>query len=377
MGGVCPFTPLLPSDVHRTPGADKPLFAGEFGIDLHTASGPNAFDTTITANDNPANDITFEDLTNFANLKNLVTVGLSAAVHIDWDFQVTADQALPGVGGEFKLDWTWGVTTGKPAVATDTGTDATPPTSGDGAPTISFDNVYITAGGFLSGVLGPILKEVQSFTSPLKPVIDTLYAPIPVLSDLSHLVGGGDVTLISIAEAFSTLAGGPDLTMVQRILDVIQLVNSIPAGDNQLAIFIGTFNVSGTKAINTTSTPSNTDTLISSKTPAPDSQNGGQSVSDKVDSQSGGKVANSTSKGGFSFPILQNPSSIFNLLMGGDIDLVRFDSGNLSLGFTYSQQFGPVYAPPPVLVTISGSASVTARIIAGFDTYPVRLSARR
>ncbi|MFN2561456.1 MAG: hypothetical protein ABR571_09215, partial [Jatrophihabitans sp.] len=375
-GKSCPFTPIVPTDVHRTAGAAKPLFAGEFGLDLHTPTATKtAFSSpAFTVNDDAANDITLANLTNLAGLKKLVTVGLSAKVHIDWDFQALADAALPGVGGEFKLDWQWGSTLGAPTVATDTGKDAAPPVDSSNAPDISFNNVYISAGGFLSGVLRPIIKEVQQFTSPLKPVIDTLYAPIPVLSDLSHLAGGGDVTLISIAEAFSTLAGGPDLTMVERILQVIKMVNSIPDGDANLGIFIGSFHLNATKAINTTATPDNTDALIdpAKKTPAPPSQNGGKTAAGAMDDASGGKVADAKAKGGFSFPLLDNPSSVFNLLMGGDVDLIRFDSGNLKLGFAYSQQFGPVYAPPPVVITISGSASVSARIIAGFDTYGLR-----
>src|SRR5690606_24664070 len=75
---------------------------------------------------------------------------------------------------------------------------------------------------------------------------------------------------------------------------------------------------------------------------------------------------------GFTFPAMENPTSLFGLLMGKDVELVCFDSGPLSLGFTMSQSFGPVYAPPPVMIVLSGSASVTAHIVAGFDTYGIR-----
>ncbi len=58
--------------------------------------------------------------------------------------------------------------------------------------------------------------------------------------------------------------------------------------------------------------------------------------------------------------------------MGDDITLVEFDSGPLTLGFSWRQSFGPVYAPPPVMVTLSGSASVTLRFMAGLDTAGIR-----
>jgi Ca2+-binding RTX toxin-like protein len=44
----------------------------------------------------------------------------------------------------------------------------------------------------------------------------------------------------------------------------------------------------------------------------------------------------------------------------------------LTLGFDWRQEFGPVYAPPPVLITLHGSASVTLHIVAGFDTFGIR-----
>ena len=85
-----------------------------------------------------------------------------------------------------------------------------------------------------------------------------------------------------------------------------------------------------------------------------------------------GPTEGSANKSGFTFPILDNPSSVFSLLMGSDVSLVEFDSGPLTLGFTWRQSFGPVYAPPPVMVTLSGSASVTLRFMAGLDTAGIR-----
>ncbi len=75
---------------------------------------------------------------------------------------------------------------------------------------------------------------------------------------------------------------------------------------------------------------------------------------------------------GFSFPAIEHPAQIFQLLMGHDVTLAEFDSGPLTLGFSFSESFGPVYAPPPVNVVIQGSAGVTIRIVAGFDTYGIR-----
>ena len=69
---------------------------------------------------------------------------------------------------------------------------------------------------------------------------------------------------------------------------------------------------------------------------------------------------------------MEDPTILFELISGGDIPLVEFDSGPLSLGFQFQKSFGPIYAPPPVMMVIGGGASVTLRIAAGFDTYGIR-----
>ena len=80
----------------------------------------------------------------------------------------------------------------------------------------------------------------------------------------------------------------------------------------------------------------------------------------------------STLAAGISIPVIEDPTILFGLISGGDIPLVEFDSGPLSLGFQFQKSFGPIYSPPPVMMVIGGGASVTLRIAAGFDTYGIR-----
>ena len=88
-----------------------------------------------------------------------------------------------------------------------------------------------------------------------------------------------------------------------------------------------------------------------------------------------GRMATPTQAGadaGLSIPVLEDPTILFELISGGDIPLVEFDSGPLTLGFQFQKSFGPIYAPPPVMMVIGGGASVSLRIAAGFDTYGIR-----
>jgi Ca2+-binding RTX toxin-like protein len=331
------------------------LFDGVFSLDLKAPHDPTD------------GHLTMGDISN-EGLDEILDVKLNAAVNIDWllKARVGDDAGFPGIQTEFRLSWAW---------------DNAPPgaDSGGGVTPLSIDfkKVQIDAGAVFGQLLGPIVNEIKTVTGPLDPVIKTLYAPIPVLSDLSHAVGGDDVTIVSIAKAFSTIAGGPDLTFVDTITAVVNFINHMPSCSTTCLIPIGSFTVAGDTAIDTTASPSNTESLISSKT----DKNGGSAFPSALGDLDGENEASGATKlddpqgaakAGFSFPVFEKPASLFNVIMGGDVDLVKFDSGKLALGFDWRQEFGPVYAPPPVLVTLHGSAEVSLRVVAGFDTFGIR-----
>ena len=344
-------------DAAPAPGAIPPLFGGTFKIDIKSPA--------------PSGHLHVEDLAS-ASLDDLFDVKLHAGVNIDWllKAKIGDDAGFPGIQTEFRLKWAWD----NAAPGDDSGADPL---------TISFKRVQIDAGAAFGQIIGPIIHEIKKVTGPLDPVIKTLYAPIPVLSDLSHLVGGDDVTLVSIAKAFSTIAGGPDLTFVETIIKVVEVIKALPDGSNHVLIPIGDFDLVGANALGTTASPDNTESLIKVGSKVLDSgvdavngilggldNNAGSSANIMLGS--GAPADAPTRKAGFEFPVFQHPASLFNLLLGGDVTLVTFDSGPLTLGFDWRQEFGPVYAPPPVLITLHGSASVTLRIKAGFDTYGIR-----
>ena len=362
---------FLNIDITKAEDATAPLFAGAFQIDLRTSpddescwlGSEDACDADDTA------ILTFADLRG-ASIKDLFGISLIGKVDIDWDIVADVDSAFPGVRTNFNLDWVLDTNAEKPL----------------GAPTIVFDDVAINAGEFFTGLLGPVVKEIKRVTGPLQPVIDTLYAPIPVLSDLSRMAGGDDVTLVTLAKLFNTLAGGPSLKFVDTVKAVIEFINRLPECNSSADCFIplGSFEVSGAKALETSATPTSWAGLIDKSSPKTlaktaeeikqklNTANTNPKASGKPIFKTGSGPAGDTEKAGFAFPIIDDPMSAFALLMGDDVELVSFDSGPLTLGFSWRQSFGPVYAPPPVMVTLSGSASVTLRIMAGLDTAGIR-----
>lgn len=350
-------------------GSD-PEFAGMFQVDLrsstgesHCFAGDQAGDPGVDCSADPNAKLTFADIGTMS-LADMLPFRLTANANVNWHLSAETTSALPGVSTDFSLKWAF----------------SNADQSGLGAPTIAFNNVGIDAGQFFSQILGPVIKQIKSVTGPIQPVVDTLYAPIPVLSDLSRMAGGGDVTLISLAQAYSTLSGGPDLRFVDTIKSINDFIKRIPTCTTKCFIPLGSFDLDGQKALDTPNSPSAASTMYSTADGAVNPAKG-DAVKSAVNNASSdqsktlfgsGGTGGDVDKSGFKFPILDNPMQAFNLLMGGDVDLVTFDSGPLSIGFSWRQDFGPVYAPPPVVITLAGSASATLHIRAGLDTYGLR-----
>ncbi|TCO47460.1 Ca2+-binding RTX toxin-like protein [Kribbella antiqua] len=348
-----------------------PLFAGTFQVDLKAPGDGDCRkgDEGDACNGTEAK-IKFADL---GNTEGLFGVSIKGDFLLDWVIQAEVGapedekSAFPGVRANFQLKWSFD--------------NEAPDTK---APTIAFKEVGISAGSFFEELLGDVVKEMKRVTGPLQPVMDTLYAPIPVLSDLSRMAGGDDVTLMTLAKTFSTIAGGPKLEFVDKIKAIIEFINRLPSCSSSKDCYVplGEFEIDGDKALTTSNSPTTADKLYKSYTEA-DPADVKKALNEKNDNPDaeghdvfGGvglaAADGDADKSGFTFPILESPAKAFNLLMGGDVTLVEFDSGPLTLGFSWRQSFGPVYAPPPVFVTLAGSASVSLHIVAGLDTYGIR-----
>ena len=116
---------------------------------------------------------------------------------INWHLAASASAALPGISTDFRLTWAWGLTTGPPP----------PPTNKDDLK-IAFNKVTLNTGKFFGEALNPYLKQIIDATKPLQPVIDTIFTPMPVISDLSKAAGGSEITIATLAETFNTIARG-------------------------------------------------------------------------------------------------------------------------------------------------------------------------
>jgi len=310
-------------------------------------------------------------------------IGVTAGAEVNLDLVVkfnedilpdTIAALLPSVSAGFLLDW-------NPADIPDLLADDVEFDLGSGLDLVAFDDVAIDMGSFIGDLLGPMVDKIQEITEPVQPIIDIMTARIPVLSDLA----GRTITLVDIAG----MTGYVEPALIYAISDLITFVNSIPAEPGKLEVVLGDFAIIDTQGImggnvidNLTGSEladGNFDLSDDSSFNLADSLPDGflddvsgflgalGSASGDADSKStmNGLIDSGGAGGGFAFPILENPSQVFGLLLGKPATIVTYDLAPFGLDFTWSTSFmiwGPLWA------RITASAGLTVDFAFGYDT---------
>ena len=311
--------------------------------------------------------LTFGEMTG-ASVSDVVTLTADANADLNLHLEsMIADTgaSLPRIYADLELDWRWN------------NTDCQTPTSCfDG---LQLNNAALDAGTFVTKFLGPTLGDVQEYTRPMQPVIDTLNKPIPVLSDL----GPEPVTLLSLAETL-----GPSDNEFGLIFDLVRLidfVNRIPDSrdGNKIIVELGNspndYGLDVGRLLQGPVAPEQARQAFADPGALPTASlvDGGGGLNIPV-TEGASSISNGAStpsdikSSGISFPFLEQPSKVLTLLFGQDVDLIAWQPRPLSFGFAYSQKFGPIWAVPPVFLEVGGSVEVTGRFGVVYDTQGLR-----
>lgn len=362
------------TDPAETAGLENPgrgtYFHAEFEVDLFDSSADTTQEET--------------DRLSFAELGSIdATIDMSAEAEANLKLEAKFSDAivpdsiaslLPSVDARFVLDFETG------SIFADDFD------FGSSLNLLGFHAVEIDMGSFIGDFLGPFVSKVSEVTGPLQPIIDVVTFPIPVLSDLA----GTPITLVDIAG----MTGYVEPAMIYAIADIISLVNKI--GDasayGEFLVPLGSFMIIDTES-------GDPDFLSGADLLQPgfsvgdaeqfdkdhigtflndtqgalgsfgDLLNGGSGDSDSKDLVSGLSSGSEAGSSGFAFPLFDDPSLIFGLLLGQDIPLVTYDLAPFGMEFTYVQKF-PIWGP--LFARISGSAGLTIDLAFGYDTFGVR-----
>jgi ABC-type amino acid transport substrate-binding protein len=258
---------------------------------------------------------------------------------------------------------------------------------------LSFNNITLDFGTFLTDFATPIIETVDDIIGPVKPVLDILNADTKIFSyigleDDFNVDGRPGVSIIDLA---SVIASGIDpnttdpnlkriknsvensvkfIGIVNQIVDTVESLRALTEGDGTITLDLGSFNLDDLKGASddpadTTSkvnpTQQGTPTPASGGTPTQQAQNNAnpkqQSALSKLQSLDGLEI-----------PILDNPITLIRILLGEpNVDLIKYDIPDLDFYFGKEQEF-VLWTPPIVEGSLELDFSAKTDLSVGYDT---------
>ena len=254
------------------------------------------------------------------------------------------------------------------------------------SPDLQFNDVNLDLGTFFSNFAGPILQSVQQVTEPIRPIIDKLTTPLPVIKS----------SLLDLAGEFASGAGGIDedtIKFINQIVGIIELVDFIGGIDTEnldVKINLGDFgvNVNGSNLDNLSNlsnsnlnriggVPDLETQLASSNNKMGMSEAETTAIKDATDflteELDSFNLNSDDSENGLRFPFLEDLSqadNLVNLFLGrdeGGIEFFTYQTPRLGFDFELTSPTIPIFGP--IVLQFVGGAGAGAQFKFGYDTH--------
>jgi outer membrane protein OmpA-like peptidoglycan-associated protein/Ca2+-binding RTX toxin-like protein len=293
-------------------------------------------------------------------------VGIAAEAVVDLDMRLALNSDLvpgaatnfPSLVADFTLDW---------GVGDRATVDIIPLGDLDGSflknglKSVYFEKVGLDLGTYFSNLIGPIVETVQEVTEPIKPFLDFLTEPIPVISQLA-----GPTSLLDIA-AMSGVVNPGIIKAIQIVDQVVDIAHSLDLGGGGNLVlyfdeFLPEFGDGSHRLVIYQAPPSGFAAAAAGS--LPDLSNPNLDLGALKDEllagldwlpeelqDALGDVADSVQNGvkkmlpgggadfGFKLPIIDDPTQVFGMLLGQPADLVEFSMDALELKASFSAFF--------------------------------------
>jgi hypothetical protein len=348
-----------------------------------SASLPNDFNATATLGflygsaspvPNEANAFTgalyLDNATDATNPTALSLSGGGGGVHVNLQLKggVGGDPSqsaqIPSVTTQFHLDWQY---------------DSSNPSIN--APTVSFDNVGLDLGAFISNFLGPVIGNIEKVTKPFEDVIKVLRYPLPGLSELSNFLGQGDTTLETLLDkAVDVLGFGPVATFVDTVVSVADAVNQFDIPNGELILHLpGSFRIDtssgpdgsdlGQSGLDPNAIHFNADTPFTAETAVRDAI-----ANSPLDGDTQKKLQDLTQDifkpVSIKYPIVTDPAQVvLGLLVGQHPDLVSVD---LNADPSLHESVASGFSLFGLGVNYVGDLGFHAHLHVGYDTFGIQ-----
>ncbi len=287
------------------------------------------------------------------SIDDAIAVDLVGVAELNLDLLVSfeGDSRFPSIGSEFTLAWDFAGSNG--------GQDLE-----GGVPTVAFTNITLNAGELIADFADGVLKEVQKFTQPIQPIVEFVTTPLPLLSEF-----GFDFTPLDIAAA---LGYATEAEYVEAVAGIINLINSVPQVSDDLMIPLGDFIIvqPGMGEVDLR----DSDSLVGAETMV--TQTTDPEMELKMADEDAGNFFDDLKELGIILPLIEDPTSVFRLLIGQPVDLFLYDIPPLEVSFPFPIiKIGPLIPPIPLFASISGSIGARIDLAVGFDTHGIQKAA--
>ncbi|MEM8876226.1 MAG: NosD domain-containing protein, partial [Planctomycetota bacterium] len=279
---------------------------------------------------------------------------------LDANFEIFADttvQGLPALAFDVFIDW-------KFLPDPNASEEEREAASRNGnLPSVRIENMVIDLSSTVGTYIGPLLDKINDVIAPVRPVLDKLQEPIPGLSQLI-----GDTDFIDLAAYFGYEDTAEFLRFVVELDGLIQDIANV-SDEDEFLVPIGTF-VSWIDE-GTFLDLRDPNTNLAQLSPEEVLQFFAPSGEPTTFDQAPAPVRNyfeRTDNVGLAFPIIDNPSLAFNLLLGQDIPIVTWDWPAFELRFDLDPY--PIYPiiPPFLFGGFQSGVAVGIDLGFGYDT---------
>ncbi|QSA97859.1 OmpA family protein [Methylococcus sp. EFPC2] len=322
------------------------------GDDLYTHLGASFAVDLFNSSNHADTKLGFNELGKLG-----LDVGIAAEAVVDLDMRLALSSDLvpsaptnfPSVVADFTLQWGVG---DRAAGQTISLADLDGSFLKNGLQSVLFEHVGLDLGSYFTDLIGPIASKVQEITEPVKPFLDFLTAPIPVISQLA-----GPTSLLDIA-AMSGFVNPGIVKAIQVIDQVVDIANSlsVPAGENavmyfdqylpSLVIYQAPAQGFAAAAGGIDLSDPNLDLgalktqLLAGLDFLPEElQEALGTVASSLQQSVGKMLPGGGASFGFKLPVIDDPSQIFGMLLGQPADLVSFSMDALELDASFSAFF--------------------------------------
>lgn len=275
----------------------------------------------------------------------------TAELNLDLLVSFEGDSRFPSIGSEFTVLWNFAGSNG--------GEDLE-----GGIPTVAFTNITLNAGEFISDFADGVLKQVQQFTEPIQPIVEFVTSPIPLISEF-----GFDFTPLDIARA---LGYATEADYVEAVAGIINVINSIPEVSDDLQIPLGDFII--VQPSMETVDLRDEDSLVGADPMVTEVADPVMEL--KMADEDAGDFFDDLKELGIILPLIEDPASVFRLMIGQPVDLFLYDIPPLEVSFPFPIiKVGPLIPPIPLFASISGSIGARIDLAVGFDTHGIQEAA--